>query len=169
VGFCDRQSSGAEGQHTSQKQLSGAQHDGESCLENEVCRVKPALRCNFITILDSPAVGDQRTWPTTSSSERARKRKCASRDARTAGMQAIWVIHLLYAAAEDWLQVYWDGRMRADHLASPVPVDYWLHACSGSYTRIARSTLLLKMPFSGGDSRHFGMVLPRGRFGSHAG
>jgi len=64
-------------------------------------------------------------------------------------MRVRLVIHLLYAAAEDWLQVwsvYWDGRVRADRLAGPVSGDYWLHAYSGSYTRIARSTWILNMP-----------------------
>jgi hypothetical protein len=64
-----------------------------------------------------------------SSSERARKGKDVSRDASTAGMRVRLVIHLLYAAAEDWLQVwsvYWDGRVRADRLAGPVSGDYWL-------------------------------------------
>jgi hypothetical protein len=90
-----------EGQHGSGKQLSTAKHDSESCPEDEVLPVKPALRPDLITILDSPTVGDQRTWPTIPSSERVRKRKDASSDARTAGMRAIWVIRLLYPAAED--------------------------------------------------------------------
>jgi hypothetical protein len=56
--------------------------------------------------------------------------------------------------------------VRADHLAGPVPGDYWLHACSGSYTRIARSMSLLNMPRSGGGaSRHLRIVEPRAKNG----
>jgi hypothetical protein len=44
--------------------------------------------------------------------------------------------------------------------------DYWLHACSCSYRRIARSAWMLNMPCSGRYSR-LCMVVPRERIEAH--
>lgn len=78
------------------------------------------LRSGLIITIDASTVGDERTRPTILSKAQARIRKSALGDARKGGRRAIWVIGLLYAAVEDWLQAHWDSCVPADRVVDLV-------------------------------------------------